>query len=149
MIIDAHRNHNRRNTLPKPCTIVRKPECQAKHDNVRGETGELQCQTFRSVNPLRLGYDTALILTPFPMNTCARWPMSMSTACETYFCSQLRSKSRLLVIWSQNHAFAKAFFSSVIQSCGAFVMMNISRSSWPAADLRTLLTFSTICWISG
>ena len=53
-------------------------------------------------------------LTPFPI---------ISSACATNFCSQLRSRSRLLLTWSQSPDLPRAIFNSSVQVTGLLVMI--------------------------
>ena len=62
-------------------------------------------------------------LTPLPINTCARWATSISTACATYFCSGLSIKSLLLDMCDQWCFARKADLSFDTQDGDPFVMM--------------------------
>ena len=88
-------------------------------------------------------------LTPLPINTCARCATSMSTACDTSFCSRVSSSSLLLPTCAHWCLAYSAALSLDSHEGEPLDMMYTLDSSLPAAVLRICSTRSTIILISG
>ena len=125
-------------------------ECShSHHHHIRGHSRKLLAMFMSESQCEHSSVKDVTVHTPFPMRTCARCPISISTACATCFCSQFKTRSRLLDTCCHSPLRNNAIFSSRTNSGSPSVMIYIFFKPFPASVFRTLRTLVRIRAMDG